>query len=264
MMDLDLHTHLGSLHLEDVPRLAAALAAAGLGGIAITNSKDISMAQRLRDALPGVLVVVGQEIAARGYHVLGVHLGEVVAEGQTLAATTAAIHDQGGLAILAHPLGTRPNPWRVLRDLAGSGIDAVETYNALAGYVPLVNAGAARVARRAGLPGIAASDAHYAPQYLGYGRITVDAAAPEEIVRRVRAGEFTAAGRPYFDPALAWFFARRRCLLCGGKLSFHEEEKIRTCGTCGRVERSAIACRCGHYLCTDCWGRRYRAGKAGN
>ncbi|HNW94322.1 MAG TPA: PHP-associated domain-containing protein, partial [bacterium] len=183
---------------------------------------------------------------------------------EPLAATAAAIHAQGGLAVLAHPLGSQPNPWRVLRDLAGSGIDAVETYNALAGWLPLVNAGAGWVARRAGLPGIAASDAHYAARYLGCGRITVDAATPEELVRRVRAGEFTAAGRPYFDAALARFFLRGRCLLCNGKLSFREAEKTRTCGTCGRMELSAIACRCGHYLCTDCWGRRFRAGKAGN
>lgn len=262
-MRADLHTHLGSLHLEDVPRLAAALAAAGLDALAVTNSKDLAQAQRLRDALPGVTVIVGQEIAARDYHVLGLGLTAVVAERQSLADTAAAVHAQGGTAVLAHPVASRRNPWRVLRDLAGSGIDAVETYNALAGWVPLVNAGAAWVARRAGLPGIAASDAHYAAAYLGRGYIVADAADADGLLACVRAGRFTAHGRPYADAALLRFFLRGRCLLCDGKLTFRAEEKDRTCGTCGRVEPSSIACRCGHYLCTDCWGRRFRAGKTG-
>src|SRR4029450_10551158 len=51
----------------------------------------------------GVDVVVGEEISTLNGHLLGLFLEELVPPGLTALETIARIHDQGGLAVAAHP-----------------------------------------------------------------------------------------------------------------------------------------------------------------
>ena len=55
-----------------------------------------------------VEVIVGEEITTRGGHVLALFLEARIRPLQSLRATIAEIHEQGGLAIAAHPLAPYP------------------------------------------------------------------------------------------------------------------------------------------------------------
>jgi hypothetical protein len=48
-------------------------------------------------------LVVGEEITTRGGHLVGVGLASVVPGGLSLAGEVAALHEQGGIAVVAHP-----------------------------------------------------------------------------------------------------------------------------------------------------------------
>src|SRR5689334_8400182 len=48
-------------------------------------------------------VIVGEEVSSRHGHILGLFLERRVEPGLSAAATVSAIHDQGGIAIAAHP-----------------------------------------------------------------------------------------------------------------------------------------------------------------
>ena len=88
--------------------LVSAAVAAGLNLIAVTDHDTMrSVAEvRERGEAAGLQVVAGQEVTTAWpaqTHMLGWFLEKPVRSGMSLADTVAAIHDQGGLAIVPHP-----------------------------------------------------------------------------------------------------------------------------------------------------------------
>jgi hypothetical protein len=82
------------------------VARAGLDAFALTNHNRVSTARaarRLFAGTPGPIVIVGQEITARGFHIAAVGLEERVDWTKGAAAAIRAVHAQGGVAIAAHP-----------------------------------------------------------------------------------------------------------------------------------------------------------------
>lgn len=78
----------------------------GLHAIALTNHNEIYSAKLGRwyaNLVGGPTVLVGQEIAASGYHIIGVGLDKTVNWRQPVQQTIEEVHRQGGAAIAAHP-----------------------------------------------------------------------------------------------------------------------------------------------------------------
>ncbi|HEY7199282.1 MAG TPA: PHP domain-containing protein [Candidatus Dormibacteraeota bacterium] len=80
----------------------------GLGLIAVCDHDTMASADevRARGEAAGLAVVRGMEVTTRWpaqTHVVGWFLERPVRSGMTLEDTVAAIHDQGGLAIIPHP-----------------------------------------------------------------------------------------------------------------------------------------------------------------
>ncbi len=89
-------------------RLVAAAAEAGLGVIAVTDHDTFSGCAEALEAGPefGIDVVAGEEVTTASparVHVLGLYLSGPVRMGMSIRDTIAAIHERGGLAVLAHP-----------------------------------------------------------------------------------------------------------------------------------------------------------------
>lgn len=112
-------------------------------------------------------IVPGIEVSTSEGHVLGYWVSESIPRRLSLVETVCAIHEQGGVAVLAHPyhihMGiVRRSAMRYISRpevLVESGLDALEAHNA--GIVlPGMNALSHRLARRAGLPVVGGSDAH--------------------------------------------------------------------------------------------------------
>jgi predicted metal-dependent phosphoesterase TrpH len=113
-----------------------------------------------------VQVIVGEEISTRGGHLLALFLERPVPAMKSLRWSIEAVHDQGGLAIPAHPLVPYPMCAqagairRLLNDdNADVHLDAIETWNptALGRYR---HATVVRFAEQVGLPAVGSSDAH--------------------------------------------------------------------------------------------------------
>jgi predicted metal-dependent phosphoesterase TrpH len=138
--------------------------------VAITDHDTIEGALWAADHAAGIAggprVIVGEEVSSRDGHVLGLFLTRRVEPGLPAAATVDAIHDQGGLAICAHPF------WRTEQQRSRSGkvhgvgwkammidFDAIEVENATPGLY-LFNQMAYRLKEEVLLAGVGGSDAH--------------------------------------------------------------------------------------------------------
>ncbi|HEY2593468.1 MAG TPA: PHP domain-containing protein [Chloroflexota bacterium] len=168
----DLHVHTRYSDGADGPREVLEWAERiGLDVIAITDHDTIDgaivaveMAQRSA-AAPHV--IIGEEVSSRDGHILALFISRLVPPDLTAAETVAAIHEQGGLAVAAHPYWRRDrrgNNGRVYGagDLIRSiGFDAVEVLNG--GFTPSMigaNRAASAVARSLSSTEVGGSDAH--------------------------------------------------------------------------------------------------------
>ncbi|NJR12768.1 PHP domain-containing protein [bacterium] len=142
-----------------------------LTAIAITdhNVLDASLwAYAHKDRYP-FDIIPGVEVNTRYGHVLALWVTSPIPKHLDFKDTAAAIHEAGGLAVLAHPFHlelkeVRANAWRYWNSFAGlktAGLDAIETINA--GLVtPGSNRYAMYMAQRAGMAVTGSSDAHTA------------------------------------------------------------------------------------------------------
>jgi len=110
----DLHIH--TLASDGIDPIATILdfveSSTDLDVIAITDHERIDAAvaarRMARDLGHRVEIVVGEEVSTLGGHLLGLFLTERVRPLRSLRTTIGEIHEQGGLAIPAHPLVPYP------------------------------------------------------------------------------------------------------------------------------------------------------------
>jgi len=98
----------------------------GLDAFAITNHNQTVVARIGRWAsqrLGGPIVLVGEEITAPRYHLIGVGLKDTVSARQPAALAIRAVHAQGGVAIAAHPNAAY---WAGFEDEALKELDGAE------------------------------------------------------------------------------------------------------------------------------------------
>jgi predicted metal-dependent phosphoesterase TrpH len=169
----DLHIHtLASDGVSDVEAVLRRAVKLGLDVIAITDHERIDAALAAQAiashrGLP-VEVIVGEEISTRSGHLVGLFLTERIRPWQSLRASVARVHEQGGVAIVAHPLVPYPlcasaRSIRRLMDEADPAChpDALEAFNPTTARMP-PSRRVAGFAEEMGLAGVAGSDAHRA------------------------------------------------------------------------------------------------------
>lgn len=112
-------------------------------------------------------IVPGVEVSSLAGHILGLWVTTPIPRRLNLSETVAAIHEAGGIAVLAHPFHIEMSLvrkqalryWRSPEILLDAHLDAIEAHNA-AIVTPGSNIIAARLARKIGLAMTGGSDAH--------------------------------------------------------------------------------------------------------
>ncbi len=173
--------------------------------IAITDHERVDAALAARSIAEGrglrVRVIVGEEITTRGGHLLALFVETRIPPWRSLRDSVARVHDQGGLAIVAHPLVPYPlcasarSIRRLLEDDEMYHPDGMETFNPTTAGMPwqrLVPPFAAET----GLAVIGSSDAHRA-EALGQAWTQFPGSTPEELRRAIEARTTTAHGAVY-------------------------------------------------------------------
>lgn len=264
-LKLELHFHSisnGEIHTNS-DQLKKSLCQKGLHGIAITNFFDISHALLLKAQLKEFIVIVGQEVWSKDGHILGLGLKERIPDSLSAEDTIDRIHEQGGIAIAPHPfllvffcLG---------RKIMSLPIDAIETYNGLAGGLIIPNLLAKIMAKRLNVPQVASTDTTNA-SVLGQTYTEVLVENPDQILDAIRTGQVKLHRRALPLP-LAFFLKNLfylsneepcsvhavPCLVCGKTMSIRMFKSRYTCIDCGKEDSSRIVCCTNrHFLCLEC------------
>jgi predicted metal-dependent phosphoesterase TrpH len=194
----DLHIHsLASDGVSSVAEILAAAEAAQLDVIAIADheridaalaAQAISQARSLR-----VQVIVGEEISTRGGHLVGLFMKERIRPWHSLRDSVARVHDQGGLAIVPHPLVPYPlcASARSIRRLLDESDpvfhpDGIEAFNPTTAGTRWGRRAPAFVAEL-GLPALAGSDAHRAAD-VGRAITTFEGDTADDLRRAIEEG----------------------------------------------------------------------------
>ena len=171
--------------------------------IAVTDHERIDAALAARSMARtrgyGFDVIVGQEITTRSGHLLGLFLDEPIRPLQSVRASIAAIHAQGGLAIPAHPMVPYPlcmsarTLQRLLADPDPSvHPDALEVFNPTTTGRPW-QPRVAQFAAAHGLAAVGSSDAHR-PEHIGTGATRYPGRGAEALRAAIAARSTTWEG----------------------------------------------------------------------
>ncbi len=200
MLSVELHTHSELSHdgRDPVDLLLEQAAAVGLDALAVTDHDEIDASIEAAGKAPdyGLVGIVGMEVTCAAGHVLAFGIDDLVPSGLGFDETLAAIHDQGGIAVIPHPFQkTRHGVAAHVSDEQLASADAIEVYNSRL-FTGRSNRQAEKFAVRNRLPMTAGSDAHIS-EMVGQAvtEVGADDRSAEAILSAIAEGRTSVVGK---------------------------------------------------------------------
>ena len=189
MMKFDMHVHStyssdGQSSPETILRKAKKI---GLAGLAITDHNTLKGNEHARKLDSDLLIVRGVEISSSEGHILAYGISEPVPKGIEPVDLIDNVHQQGGIAVIAHPF----RPWSGVGEKVARSIapDAIEVQNSHS--TKTENFKARKLCQSMGLPATGGSDAHNA-RYLGKSyTIFEDVSTEDDVIEAIRTVSYT-------------------------------------------------------------------------
>lgn len=213
--DLHIHTSYGD-GMADIDELLDYAERSDLTVIAVTEHDELRAAfdarERWAKSNYRFDLIVGEEVTALEGHVVALFIEEPLPSLRHLPEVLAAIHRQGGLAIIPHPLSwlTRSVGQRAIERVLALGgndgvyFDAIETANmSLAGRITMAKARRLND-ERFHFAAVGASDAHFL-EAVGSAYTTFEGATATDLRRAILEKRTAAvAGRPPRLSEIGW------------------------------------------------------------
>ena len=200
--------------IQDVEAIAWRLIELKIRIVAITDHDSLDgymMLERInKERKLGLIVVPGCEISSNEGDILAYGIKRKIEQGLGAAETISMIHEQGGIAVAAHPY----MPFALGDRIYRRGFDAIEVFNSLASRRK--NGLAESAARKLSLPGIVGSDAHQKEEI---GRSLMlfpkDTKDYHDVIKHIKRGDFETirAGTSLFQMALRHILGDIRMIL---------------------------------------------------
>ena len=203
--DLHIHTNASDGWPTPLQLVEDASRRAHLDVIAVTDHDTIQGALRAAEHAARrskLHVIIGEEVSSRDGHIIGLFLEERVPPGLSAAATIHTIHEQGGIAIAAHPFWRTQRLVRSGNPVHGVGwlaaelpFDAIEVENATPGFY-VFNRLARRLNMGLGAAELGCSDAHIVDA-VGRAFTEFPGKTPAALRKAIEAGTTRAGRRRY-------------------------------------------------------------------
>ena len=200
--DLHVHTALGD-GMAEIPELLTYVEEqTELSIVAVTEHDDLRAAIETREAWARdryrFEVIVGEEVTTLQGHLLALIIEEPVPSLKPLAPTLEAVHRQGGLCIIPHPMSwlTRSVGQRTIERVLSEGRDGVSFDGMELGRSPAAKVTRKKAARlnreRYHLAEVGGSDAHFL-QALGAVHTTFEGNTAQELRQAILEGATSSA-----------------------------------------------------------------------
>jgi predicted metal-dependent phosphoesterase TrpH len=208
-VDLHCHTSASFDSLADPLKVVRTARARGITHLAITDHDRIDGALRARAAaIPGITVIIGEEVKTAGGDLVCLFLEEAIPPGLSPAETVVRARAQGALVGIPHPFdsyrGSVGKAEDEIRALVGL-VDWVEAFNARV-VGGKGNERAAELARTAGIPGVAVSDAHSTLEVgMAATRLEGDPSTPAGLLAALATAQIVPGRASYYVRAITPF-----------------------------------------------------------
>jgi len=195
-LKLDLHIH--SIHSPDafntIDGISNRIKELGFRGYALADHDTMDGHAEAKMKAGALTFIPALEVSAKGAHILAFDPTELVEPELSVAETVELIHDQGAIAILAHPYGL-PRSWVNIHRVREAGFDAIEVANSAQipyDYICGLNR---RLADELGLPLTGGSDSHI-PETIGrsYTVVESDSPEPDDVIKAIKLGHTSVCG----------------------------------------------------------------------
>lgn len=184
----------------------------GIDAIAITDHNTIDGNRKAKIAAKkhGMIFIPGEEVECELGHIVALGINEWIRPKMSLQETIDKIHEQGGIAVSAHPF-----------DCVGKGIgifakecDAIEAFNAI-NLERVANWKAWNFAKKHKLNIVAGSDAHYIDM-LGHGITRIHADSLDSAIKAIKKGKTSIAKNEYIPTKIIvdWSVLRLKKSYC--------------------------------------------------
>ena len=200
-LDLHIHSVYSPDSLNTIDDIVKGIKLKGLQGYALADHDTINGHSEALGKKADLIFIPAMEISAKNCHVLAYDPNEPIPRGLSLEETVDRIHEQGAIAVLAHPFGI-PRNWISVRDVKATKLDAMEVANAAQvsyKYIMKLNR---NLAESMGLPETGGSDSHL-PSTIGRAFTIVDSPSTEveDVIKSIREGrtEVEGSGTGFFE-----------------------------------------------------------------
>jgi predicted metal-dependent phosphoesterase TrpH len=197
--DLHIHSKYSFDSMANPHRIVDIAIERGIRCVAIADHGNIdgsreAAAYAESNNLP-ILIIISQEVKSKFGDILALNIKKSIPEHLPPEESIGRIHEQGGLAVVAHPFGLWCGFKMNLENYLGS-IDGIEVLNA---SVFKGNETAKVFAKKHNLAFTAGSDAHFTNQFIGktWLELALDyspSLSPEQVINAIKEKKGTVGG----------------------------------------------------------------------
>jgi len=195
---LDLHIH--SIYSKDssntIDNIIKRIKKLGLDGFALTDHDTLNGISEASQKKDDLLFIPALEVSAKNAHILAFDPIELIPDNLGIIETVEIIHEQGALAILAHPYGL-PRSWVNSKIVEQAKFDAIEVANSAQFPYRYILKKNLRLASKLSLPEIGGSDSHV-PSTIGKAYTLIESSSRDidDILDSIKKGRTKWYGSP--------------------------------------------------------------------
>lgn len=191
-MELKLDLHIHSTYSPDsynsIDMINSRINEIGFHGYALADHDTMNGLDEALSKSGDLVFVPAMEVSAKSAHVLVLDPSETIPVGLRVPEVVDLAHDQGALAILAHPYGL-PRSWPIMFDVEKSGLDAIEVANSAQVPYEVICYLNQRLADKLELPVTGGSDSHI-PGTIGRSFTLVESESMDyhDVIKAIKLG----------------------------------------------------------------------------